>query len=214
MMGHAARSAWSRRRAANAGAQTGKITWGASGSARTPGPAAGAHADAEVHLAATGIDEAHLGVDADPNRGVRGAEARQAPDQPARGEDRRDRDGEAVVALRRGLGHRRGEVGEAAAQERVDLAGVLARGHAGGRPIEERAAEDRLGADDLLAHRAGRHAQVPGGGAQASQPRDRLDGAKGGQGHAVEGVRHAARLYPRPPIRQCAPSRALAGQRH
>ena len=117
---------------------------------------------------------------------------RQPRHQPVRGKGRRDRNREHAGLRPLGHRHRALQFAEAGGKSRRELRAEFRRLEAGGCPLEHLPADLRLGAADLLADRARRHAEFVGRLLQRPAARHRLDRAQPVEMHRIE--RHRFRF--------------------
>jgi hypothetical protein len=178
------------------------MTCGANRSARTPGQSPRPTRTQRSTPRRTG-HERQVRLELDLDGGVRRAEARQTPDEPARGQNGRDRHHEPVAGRFARSRHCGREVGEATLQEAQRLDALRVGTMPEGRPLEQGEAEDALGLDDLLAHAPGVTPMSAAAGLAASPAAPPPPARAALKRQAVERVGHAARLYPIDPIVQC-----------
>lgn len=124
-----------------------------------------------------------------------GGEAIDAVDEPARGEDRRNRDRQDRIVAALGRGNRLGNLPEAGGEARE-------KGRAEGRlrettvgAVENRPPQLFLSANDLLADGADGNTQLLGRRLQGTEPPHRLQRAKAVQMDEAE-ISHIVFLYP------------------
>jgi len=142
--------------------------------------------DTKIDIACIGIDEIHSRFHAHPDARISPVEVFQMPNQPFAGEDRRDRNGQGVLASSLGRGNGGGKGRHCGRKVWLHREHVRGRQEQAVPAFEQLYAQLGLRLLHLLAHRADGHAKLVGCRLDRPEPGNRLNGPEPGEVNSVQ----------------------------